>query len=66
MIYTDSKGIQKDTKDMPLKYIISALKKSKSLSKIENIKSLEEEIALRKLEDPTLKIETIEDTQGNL
>lgn len=47
MIYTDSKGNQKDTGTMPIEYIQRALAKAKSENNQENINALEEELKLR-------------------
>ena len=43
-IYTDHKGIEKDTASMPIEYILRALAKATSP---ENIKALQDEIDLR-------------------
>ena len=46
-IYISSKGIKNDTRDMPIEYLIRALKKARENGDTQNVIVLEEELKLR-------------------
>lgn len=47
MPYIDSKGNQKDPKDMPYPYLVNALKKAQDFGNNDNIEALQAEILSR-------------------